>query len=274
MHGGSDEGFQAQLTASENRGYGAVIMTNSDSGYLLMPEIVRAIAAAYYWDGYQIEAIASAKLTSQELAVFAGRYRVDGDTLLVVTPTASGLDVAVPLGDGFSLVPVSKQAFVRRDAEARYTFGRRADGGAQLIVSDKTKTETAPRVGPSMRVPAEDLAEGKGDEALAGYQKLKAASPADPLVAEDRFNRIGYEFLQRKDYARAVAAFKMNTQLYPDSANTYDSLGEALEASGDKAGAIAMYKKTLEVATSQGDKGQNGTAKLHAQERLKALGVS
>src|SRR5262245_35463800 len=32
MHGGADEGFQAQLTASETRGYGAVVMTNSDSG--------------------------------------------------------------------------------------------------------------------------------------------------------------------------------------------------------------------------------------------------
>ncbi len=31
-HGGADEGFQAQLVASETRGYGAVVMTNSDVG--------------------------------------------------------------------------------------------------------------------------------------------------------------------------------------------------------------------------------------------------
>jgi CubicO group peptidase (beta-lactamase class C family) len=273
-HGGADEGFQAQLTASENRGYGAVIMTNSDKGYLLMPEILRSIAAAYYWEGYQIEAIRTATLSADELAIFAGKYRLDADTVLIVAPSGAGLEVKVPLGEGFTLVPVSKQAFVRRDAETRYAFGRRADGGAQLTVSGKTSTETAPRVAPGMRVPSEDLADGKYDEALAGYRKLLAANPKDSAVAETRFNQLGYEALRTKDYAKSIAIFRLNTELYPDSANTYDSLGEALEASGDKAGAIAMYKKCVEVAAKQGDVDQNGPARAHAQERLKALGAS
>jgi CubicO group peptidase (beta-lactamase class C family) len=273
-HGGSDEGFQAQLTASEARGYGAVIMTNSDKGYLLMPEILRSIAAAYYWEGYQIEAIPLARLSPDELAIYAGKYRLDPDTMLVVSPSGSGLQVKVALGEAFTLVPVSKQAFVRRDAETRYTFGRRADGGAQLTVSGKNGTETAPRVASATRVPSEDLVDGKYDEALAGYRKLVASNPKDPAVAENRFNQLGYEAMQKKDYAKSIAIFRINTELYPDSANTYDSLGEVLEASGDKAGAIAMYKKCVEVATAKGDVDQNGPAKVHSQERLKALGAS
>lgn len=273
-HGGADEGFQAQLTASEDRGYGAVIMTNSDKGYLLMPEILRSIAAAYYWEGYQIEAIRAAKLSPEELAIYAGKYRLDADTVLVVAASGAGLEVKVPLGETFTLVPVSKQGFVRRDAESRYTFGRRADGGAQLTVSGKTSTEIAPRVAPAMRVPSEDLADGKYDDALAGYRKLLAGNPKDPAVAETRFNQLGYEAMQKKDYPKSIAIFRINTELYPDSANTYDSLGEALEASGDKAGAIAMYKKCIEVAAKQGDVDQNGPAKVHSQERLKALGAS
>jgi len=272
-HGGADEGFQAQLTASENRGYGAVIMTNSDRGYLLMPEILRSIAAAYYWEGYQIEAIPAAKLSPEDLAIYAGRYRLDADTMLVVAPSGAGLEVQVALGETFTLVPVSKQAFVRRDAETRYAFGRRPDGGAQLTVSGKSSTATAPRVGPNARVPSEDLADGKYDDALAGYRKLRAANPKDPSVAETRFNQLGYVDLQKKNYPQAIGVFRLNTELYPDSANTWDSLGEALEASGDKAGAIAAYQKCLDVAAKQGDVGQNGPAKVHSLERLKALGV-
>jgi CubicO group peptidase (beta-lactamase class C family) len=274
MHGGADEGFQAQLIASQNRGYGAIVMTNSDSGHFLMDEIVRAVAAAYFWEGYQIEPMTIAKLSPEVLAAFAGRYRVDADTILVVSPAGSGLEVKAALAEAFPLVPVSTQAFVRRDEETRYTFGRRADGGAQLVVSDREKTITAPRVGPGARVPAEDLQDGRLDQAVAGYKKLKDANPSDPAVAEQRFNRLGYAALQKKDYPKAIAAFRLNTQLYPDSANTYDSLGEALEASGDKAGAIAMYQKTLEVAGKQGEVGQNGTAKVHAQARLKELGAA
>ena len=93
-------------------------------------------------------------------------------------------------------------------------------------------------------------------------------------MAENRFNQLGYEAMRKKDYAKSIAIFRINTELYPDSANTYDSLGEVLEASGDKAGAIAMYKKCVEVATAKGDVDQNGPAKVHSQERLKALGAS
>ena len=276
MHGGSDEGFLSQMTASETRGYGAVVMCNSNAAFPLMEELLRSIAAAYFWEGYQIDPISAARLTAEQLAVFAGRYRLDADTIFIVTPTAGGLDVKVPLGHDFALVPVSRNAFVRRDEDTRYTFERRADGGAQLVVSGHGKTGTAPRVGAATRVPAEDVADGRYDDAVAGYRKIQASDPSSEAVAEQRLNRLGYGFLQQKDYAKAVSVFRLNTQLHPDSANTYDSLGEALEASGDGSAAILAYQKCLEIASKPGsdDAPQNGTAKAHALERLKALGAS
>ena len=275
-HGGADEGFQAQLIANVRRGYGAVVMTNSDAGWRLMPEVIRAIAAAYYWEGYQIDAMPTAKVSPAELAVLAGRYRLDADTIFIVTASGGGLEVKVPLGQDFVLVPVSSRAFVRRDEETRYAFERRPDGGAELVISGKTNSGVAPRVDPKLRVPAEDLLDGRMDEALAGYRKIQAADPKGTSVSEQRFNQLGYGFLQNKDYPRAIAVFRLNTQLYPNSANTYDSLGEALEKSGDTAGAIAAYKKAIEIAGQPGNENvdQNGTARVHAGERLKALGAS
>ncbi len=272
-HGGADEGFQALLLASANRGYGAVVMTNSDRGFPLMREIVRAIAAVYYWEGYQIEPMAAAKLSPEELAMYAGRYRLDSDTILIVTPAGAGFEVQVPLSDTFALVPVSRVAFVRRDEETRYTFGRREDGGAQLTIAEESTTRTAPRVNPNARVPAEDLASGRVDEAVAAYKKLQAANPADPAISEMRLNQRGYAFLEKKDYPKAIAVFRLNTELYPASANAYDSLAEALEGSGDKAGAVAMYRKCIEIASSPGAESapQNAAARSHAEARLKEL---
>ena len=275
-HGGADEGFQCELVASANRGYGAIVMTNSDAGHLLIPEIVRAIASAYYWEGYQIDTVTPQKLTAEELAMFAGRYRLNGDTMYIIEPSASGgtLDVKVPLGETFVLVPVGKTAYVRRDSETRYGFGRREDGGAQLVIAEKSESKNAPRVNKTTTVPAEDLEAGRIDQAVAAYKKLQAANPSDPSLSEARFNEVGYEFLGKKDYAKAIAVFRLNTELYPNSANPYDSLGEALEASGDKAGAIAMYKKCVETAEKPGAEAQPQAAssKAHSMERLKALG--
>jgi CubicO group peptidase (beta-lactamase class C family) len=275
-HGGADEGFQALLVASTNRGYGAVVMTNSDAGFHLMNEIVRAIAAVYFWEGYQVAPLAAGKLSAEELALYAGRYRLDSDTIFIVTPAGAGFQVEVPLAETFELIPVSRAVFVRRDAETRYTFGRRDDGGAQLLIGEKSTTRTAPRVNPNTRVPAEDLMAGRVDEAVAAYKKLQAANPADPALAEQRLNERGYEFLQKKDSAKAIALFRLNTELYPASANTYDSLGEALESSGDTAGAIAMYRKCIAVASEPGAAAMPGnvSARSHSEARLKALGAT
>jgi len=49
-HGGSNWGFQCDLTAHRSKGYGAVIMTNSDSGGALIPELLRLIQTEYKWD--------------------------------------------------------------------------------------------------------------------------------------------------------------------------------------------------------------------------------
>jgi CubicO group peptidase (beta-lactamase class C family) len=276
-HGGADEGFQALLYASVDRGYGAALMTNSDAGFRVMPEVLRAIAAEYNWEGFQKEPIALAKLSPEELALFAGRYKLDSDTLFVVTPQGPGLEVKETLGQSFTLLPVSRDAFVRRDEETRYTFGRRADGGAELRI-DAEKLQTAPRVDKNTRVPSEDLEAGRVDEALAGYSKLKAANPSDPVVAEARFNGMGYGYLQRGETAKAIAVFRLNTELYPESANTYDSLAEATEASGDKAAAVALYKKALEVAgqgkgSTAAGAGSDESVWAHAKARLEALGA-
>ena len=272
-HGGANEGFRCLLLASEKRGYGAVVMTNSDNGEPLMREILRAIAATYYWEGYQIDPIVPAKLTAEQLSVYGGRYLLDADTIYIVEPTAAGLQVRVPLEETFTLVPVSRGGYVRRDAETRYTFGARADGGAQLTIDEDSKTRTAPRVNKTTRVPGEDLEEGRVDDAVAAYKKLVAANPSDPSLSEARFNSLGYEWLQKKDYPKAIAVFRLNTELYPASTNPWDSLGEGLEASGDKAGAIAAYKKCVEVASAAGA-GESPTGKTHALERLKALGAT
>ncbi len=50
MHGGSNWGFQCDLIAHRANGYGAVIMTNSDSGGAPIGRLRRMIQQEYQWD--------------------------------------------------------------------------------------------------------------------------------------------------------------------------------------------------------------------------------
>ncbi|MBL7129052.1 MAG: serine hydrolase [Ignavibacteria bacterium] len=61
------------------------------------------------------------------------------------------------------------------------------------------------------------------------------------------FNILGYTLIEEKLYDMAIAVFTINTKLFPNVANTFDSLAEAYMLSGDKESAIKYYKKALEV---------------------------
>ncbi|TPG38887.1 serine hydrolase [Flavobacterium pectinovorum] len=77
------------------------------------------------------------------------------------------------------------------------------------------------------------------------YKKLKT----DPTygIKEEDMNQVGYQLLQSGKKKEAIEIFKINVDTFPKSGNTYDSLGEAYLADGDKTLAIANYKKSLEL---------------------------
>ena len=66
-------------------------------------------------------------------------------------------------------------------------------------------------------------------------------------------NALGYRYLQEEDYENAISAFKTNVERYPESANVYDSLGEAYENHGDKEKAAKNYEKAVILGEKNGD---------------------
>ena len=64
---------------------------------------------------------------------------------------------------------------------------------------------------------------------------------------EAEINAFGYRLIQLKKMDEAIEMFKLNVELYPESANVYDSLGDAYEQQGNKAEAIKNYEKALQI---------------------------
>jgi tetratricopeptide (TPR) repeat protein len=58
-------------------------------------------------------------------------------------------------------------------------------------------------------------------------------------------NAKGYELLSDKKLPKAIEIFKLNVLAFPQSANAFDSLGEAYLEAGNKELAIENYKKAL-----------------------------
>lgn len=81
-------------------------------------------------------------------------------------------------------------------------------------------------------------------------EQIKLAFEKGRLSAyslEAEINQFGYELLSGKKQDEALAIFKLNTELYPQSFNTFDSYGECLMAAGKRRAAIKAYKKSLQL---------------------------
>ena len=65
--------------------------------------------------------------------------------------------------------------------------------------------------------------------------------------SERETNTWGYSFLNNNEPEKALEVFRLNTLLFPESANVYDSYGEALLKIGRKEEAIKMYQKSIDL---------------------------
>lgn len=83
------------------------------------------------------------------------------------------------------------------------------------------------------------------DHAADVYAAMQKGKP-DFKLDETAVNSWSFELITDNHLPEAIDLLKLNVQIYPDSGNAYDSLGEAYMRSGQKQLAIESYKKSLE----------------------------
>ena len=80
-------------------------------------------------------------------------------------------------------------------------------------------------------------------------------------------NNLGYGFLYgEQDPQAAIGVFRIATRVWPESSNTWDSLGEGYMEAGDFEQAIENYQKSLEL-----DPGNQNAVEMI--ERMRSGGV-
>jgi predicted alpha/beta superfamily hydrolase len=96
--------------------------------------------------------------------------------------------------------------------------------------------------------PESDLAKKGADAIRAHFRGLSKEKYGYPLSPEAAINRLGYHALGQEEPERALTFFRANAEAFPDSANAYDSLADALLANDQLEAAVAA----LETAARKG----------------------
>jgi tetratricopeptide (TPR) repeat protein len=98
------------------------------------------------------------------------------------------------------------------------------------------------------------LRQGNLANITARFESLSRRLGFDVAPPEDLLNLVGYRLLGEGRGEEALAVFSAGVELYPDSANVYDSLGEALENEGKLPGAMRNYRRAVVTAEANGDR--------------------
>ena len=114
-------------------------------------------------------------------------------------------------------------------------------GNILALWSDLTGAESA------SNALAAAIDEGGRDAAIKKLVKAHAKGTDKYYFLEAEFNALGYRYLNEEKFDDAIAVFEMNVEMYPDSWNVYDSLGEVLMKSGRHDLAIRNYDRSLEL---------------------------
>lgn len=106
----------------------------------------------------------------------------------------------------------------------------------------------------------------------AHYRELSARYGYE-IPAERAINSLGYQLLADKKVAEAIVVFKRNVEVYPASANVYDSLGDGYEADNQLDLARENVQKAVKVATKIDDP-RLGGYKEHLQRLIAKASAS
>jgi hypothetical protein len=94
----------------------------------------------------------------------------------------------------------------------------------------------------------EHVIEHEGLEAAINtFNELRSSNQSEYFFDENEFNALGYKLITAGKVSDAIEVFKMNVELFPDSANVYDSLAEGYMLHGDKDSTMVYYKKAFEM---------------------------
>ena len=141
-----------------------------------------------------------------------------------------------------AVVGFADDRMIANRATASLTEGDTAGARAALAIADALPDAAAGR---SLTVSRALLRLVDGDTPSAEAALRSLLTPDNAAQMEAQLNAIGYAFLQVNALDTAYQLLAMNTRLFPDAFNAWDSLGEAEELRGNDTLALAAYERSL-----------------------------
>ncbi|MBI9036274.1 MAG: hypothetical protein JEZ03_17575, partial [Bacteroidales bacterium] len=119
---------------------------------------------------------------------------------------------------------------VREEMDStKITDAQRIEYGVETLAEQREKIKNL-----NKRKLTELLDEGKTIDEIIHFIKNEDVQTCQYDLRETWFNHFGYNLMNKGKKEDALKIFKLNTELYPNEFNTFDSYGDCLLKTGDK----------------------------------------
>jgi tetratricopeptide (TPR) repeat protein len=204
---------------------------------------------------HKIEPITQLEINQEVIDRIVGRYLFSPHQILHVQKENNTLNYTISDYMETSLQNISSELYAISDNlfqtnvdHIKISFvpneNSRADS---LLFIWGAETKRIPRVADDFHLPMELFSAYSIDKAIEEALKNKEFFTQHSANMENHFNLLGYKYIGEKNYDDAMKILAFNIELFPESANAYDSYAEACMLSGNKDVAIKNYKKSLEL---------------------------
>lgn len=136
QHGGGNIGYRSFMVMYPETGDGAVFMTNSDAGYSVGLEMMRAASHVYNWPNFKGKVFDKRKVNLKDQIMFVGEYHFDSgwQADIIQVAEADGIAVKFPNGDIYPLTAVQgENTYVHEDTGVEVSFSLVA-GKPQILL--------------------------------------------------------------------------------------------------------------------------------------------
>ena len=156
-----------------------------------------------------------------------------------------------------ALTKTTKESVVNlheKAQELQLLINEELDGSLILVDDTSLSKENALRTDETLPKNLSELvSSGKNTDEIIEIIKIQDNDKPNYDISENQINRLGYLLMRQDKNEDALKIFKLNTELYPNGFNTYDSYGECLMKLGDTENAIKAYQKSLELNSDNTD---------------------
>lgn len=219
-HSGGNEGYSCNMLFHKEKGFGVVFMSNSDNGYKIKLPIFRSAAAAYGFHNILLPDYEIAQLSVEVMRIFEGTFKIQADKTLKIFQHNGKLHYKTIFDEPIQLDYVGNNTMIDINRNTKFEI---ITGSSNLLMNENI----IERLDKGEKLASDYIEEDNIEQAVKCYGELIEKDVHIKLKLENALNNDGYSCIYRKNFKTAITFLKINTILFPESYNAWDSLGEA-----------------------------------------------